>query len=173
MAANASGLLKDFRLPDNFLAGPAPNPTVNRIDFSKTKIPRYEGLYAVVLDGIMNLAECDMLIRAAETRTNGKWERALINAGGDRQVLMEDTRKCGRIIWDEQEVVDKIWARCAPLLLELQTLDAGKWPLALGMRGKKGWTMTRLNDRMRLLKYTGGEYFKGESQNLCALGILN
>jgi hypothetical protein len=151
--------------PSEFLAGPAPNATINRIDFSKTPLPCYTGCYATVLDNILSPEECTALIQYAEASTPKKWERAMINIGDGEQMLVEDTRKCGRIIWDEQDIVDRIWERCRPLVPELERLGSDTWPdlVAKKSRGREGkYKMTRVNERMRILKYTGGEYFKRE-----------
>lgn len=147
-------------LPAGFLDGPASDITISRIDF-KTPLPEYEGLYAVILDNILSEEECNMLVTAAESTTSGKWERAMINIGGGRQKLMEDTRNCGRIIWDSPEIVAKIWGRIEASVPELQRLE--NWPKVTGngpTRRGEVWKLTRCNERMRFLKYSKGEYFK-------------
>jgi hypothetical protein len=147
-------------LPDDFLSGPAPNPTAARIDFANTTLPEYAGMYAVVLDGMLTGDECRALVSAAEAQANGTWERALVNIGSGQQAMYEDTRKSGRIIWDNQDVVQKIWSRCEGLLPELHELRS--WHNVTGQRLGVKWALTRLNERMRFLKYTSGEYFKRE-----------
>jgi hypothetical protein len=152
-----------FRLPKSFLTGPPPNPSVNKIDFTKTELPEYDGLYATVLDGILSKEECRILISAAEAQAENGWERALVNIGNGQQAMYEDTRKCGRIIFDSQEIVDKIWERVKGFVPELYTIAAQ--PLITGVgpvKRRETWEMTRLNERMRFLKYTAGEYFKRE-----------
>jgi hypothetical protein len=75
--------------------------------------------------------------------------------------MSTDTRNCGRIIWDSREVVAKIWARCEPHVPEIQKLDG--WASVTGYgpaKRKEVWELSRLNERMRFLKYTSGEYFK-------------
>jgi hypothetical protein len=150
-------------LPEGFLSGPAPNLTREDIDFKKSGIlTAYDGLWAVVLDGVMTEEECDTLIAAAESTTHGKWERALVNIGGGRQAMYEDTRKCGRIIWDDREIVAKLWARIEAAVPEIHELK--NWLNVTGngpARRDETWKLTRLNERMRFLKYVGGEYFKG------------
>jgi hypothetical protein len=161
MAASTSPE-QGFGLPSDFLTGPAPSPKANPILFEDTPLPEYRGLYAIVLDGILSPEECRALVAAAEVQNGGKWERALVNVGGGRQKMIEGVRKCSRIIWDEQEIVNRIWARCEPLVPELKTLR--HWRKVTGSsRMKTDWQLTRLNERMRLLKYTSGEYFRRES----------
>ena len=86
----------------------------------------------------------------------------MINIGGGFQRMMEDTRKCGRIIWDDRDIVAKIWARVADSVPDIHRLQ--NWADVTGTgpaKRKETWKMTRLNERMRFLKYVGGEYFKG------------
>jgi hypothetical protein len=158
-------------LPDDFLSGPAPNPTAARIDFANTTLPEYVGLYAVILDGILTGDECRALVSAAEAQTDGTWERAMVNIGSGKQALYEDTRKSGRIIWDDQDVVQKIWSRCEGLLPELHELH--NWYNVTGQRLGVKWVLTRLNERMRFLKYTSGEYFKRECSLLLMMSKPN
>ena len=151
-----------YQLPADFLSSPAPNIERRDINFLQEGIPENEDAWAVVLDNVMNEEECSQLIAAAEATTNGKWERALINIGGGRQAMYEDRRKCGRIIWDNREIMAKLWARIEVHVPEIQRLQ--EWPNVTGMgptRRKETWRLTRLNERARCLKYTGGEYFKG------------
>jgi hypothetical protein len=168
---------------DSLLTGPTPdNVTVQPIDFAQTSLSKeYSPCYAVVLDNVLTRAECNDLVAAAEQVGNGNWERALVNIGGGRQALITDTRSCGRIIWDNQEIVDRLWNRCEPFLRGANESDANG-----GLKGevledgvrilvrrpditgsgpvKRGetWRMTRLNERMRFLRYEGGEYFRRE-----------
>jgi hypothetical protein len=154
---------KKVELYEGFLEGPAPNLTREDVDWKKGGLPDYEGSWATVLDGVMTEKECDLLVAAAEAHAQGKWERAMVNVGGGRQALYEDTRKCGRIIWDNPEVMAKLWARVEGVVPEIHRLE--NWAGVTGngpVKRKEVWKVTRLNERMRLLKYTGGEYFKGE-----------
>lgn len=150
-------------LPEGFLSGPAPNLTRTDVDLRKAGIlPAYDNLWAVVLDGVLSEEECDVFIAAAESTTDGKWERALVNVGGGMQALYEDTRKCGRIIWDDRDVMAKLWARIEGAVPEIHELH--NWAHVTGngpVKRDETWKLTRLNERMRFLKYVGGEYFKG------------
>lgn len=81
--------------------------------------------------------------------------------------MSEDTRKCGRIIWDSPEVVAKVWARVEPLVPEIGKLM--NWPKVTGLglsKRREVWKATRCNERMRILKYTVGEYFKRKSTSV-------
>jgi hypothetical protein len=158
----ASSKKKKQVLPAGFLDGPAPNLTKSIINFKEEGLPEYEKCWAVVLDGVLSEEECRQLLTAAESTTNGEWERAMVNIGGGFQAMYEDTRKCGRIIYDDRELAAKLWARIEAVAPDIHRLE--NWPGATGMgpfRRKETWKMTRLNERLRFLKYVGGEYFKG------------
>ena len=153
-------MASSFGLPNDFLDGPAPALRKSKINFTNAGLPEYESSYAVLLDGVLTGEECRQMVTAAETTTNGQWERALINIGGGRQAMYEDTRKCGRIIWDNKELMAKVWARIAPAVPEIHRIR--DWPdVTGGSRRDQTWVATRLNERARFLKYVGGEYFKG------------
>lgn len=86
----------------------------------------------------------------------------MVNIGAGKQRMIEDTRKCGRIIWDDRDVVGKIWTRVADSVQDIHQLN--DWADVTGVgpaKRKETWKATRLNERMRFLKYIGGEYFKG------------
>lgn len=150
------------RLPEDFLDGPAPTIKRSTINFTKDNLPEYDDKWAVVLDNVLSEEECAQLVAAAEATTDGKWERALVNIGGGMQAMYEDTRKCGRIIWDNRELMAKLWARIEGQVPEIHRLE--KWADVTGngpAKRNEVWKVTRLNDRGRFLKYVGGEYFKG------------
>ncbi|KAF1914445.1 oxidoreductase domain-containing protein [Ampelomyces quisqualis] len=150
-----------YSLPEDFLDSPAPNLTRSVVDFAAANLTEYHGYWAVILDNVMTEHECDQLVAAAEATTNAKWERALVNIGGGMQAMCEDTRKCGRIIWDNRELMAKLWARIEPSVPEIYRLKncasiTGNGPA----KHNEVWKASRLNDRARFLKYVGGEYFK-------------
>ena len=69
-----------------------------------------------------------------------------------------------RIIWDQPEMVKRIWDRC--LLAKGIEEELGrieKQPSVQGHgaaeRGDR-WRMVRVNERMRFLRYGAGNYFK-------------
>jgi hypothetical protein len=84
----------------------------------------------------------------------------MINIGDGEQALYEETRKCGRIIWDSRELMARVWARIEAAVPEIHSIR--DWPAVTGgARRDVTWVATRLNERARFLKYVGGEYFKG------------
>lgn len=150
-----------FTVPKDFLSGPGPKIEKSDVEFRYTELPEYEGRYATILDKVFTKSECDILVQAAEAQSNGTWEQALINVGGGEQALITDSRDCGRIIWDDKDVVEKIWSRVKDSVLEIEYLKrmprvTGNMIALLG----ETWKMTRLNERMRFLKYGEGQYFK-------------
>ena len=147
---------------DGLLTGPAPPISVQRIDFLQTPLPKYEGAYAVILDNVLTAAECAQLARAASEAAGGAWERAMVNVGMNRQKMITDVRNCDRIIWDAPEVVGRLWARVAPCVPELARLV--QWPSVTGSgpaKREETWVASRLNERMRFLRYGPSEYFRG------------
>lgn len=87
----------------------------------------------------------------------------MINVGGNQQRIMTDVRTCGRIMWDDRDIVSKIWARCEPLVPEIHKLNNQPkvTETRLVAQGHK-YELTRLNERMRFLKYEKGSYFRRE-----------
>ena len=151
-----------YQLPEGFLESPAPALKKSKINFAEAGLSEYDTAWAVVLDGVLTEEECNQLVAAAEATTNGKWERAMINVGGGRQAMYEDTRKCGRIIWDNRDVMAKLWVRIQASVPEIHRLE--NWASVTGngpTKRNETWIVSRLNERARFLKYIGGEYFKG------------
>ena len=141
--------------------GPKPDIQVQRVDLSKTDLPGNPKLYAIVLDNVLTPAECKQLILAAEARTGGVWEQALVNLGLDRQELLLDYRNSGRIIWDDRSIVEKIWDRIKDSVPEIEVLKDMPHVTGPGpVKRKETWQLTRLNERMRFLKYGAGQYFR-------------
>lgn len=149
-------------LPPNFLSKPAPaRITKQPIDWKKTSLPEYSGLYATILDNCFTAAECKTLIALAETSSNGVWQEAMINVGGGRQEFNPYARDCGRIILDDRRIVQKIWERVKEEVPEIVYLI--NMPRVTGngpAKRKEVWKLSRLNERMRFLKYGEGQYFK-------------
>lgn len=162
-----------FTIPHDFLSCPGPMVQKDDVDFSYTDLPEYEGRYATVLDNVLTKDECDTLVRAAEAQSNGTWEQAMINIGGGKQMLVTDSRDCGRIIWDDADVAEKIWSRVRGSVPEIDIMKGrarvtGNTSVMLG----ETWKISRLNERMRFLKYGEGQYFKRKC-SLCPLAVYS
>lgn len=177
------------KIPPSFLKDPPTLPiSVAHVDFPNGNLPEYEGLYAVVLDGVLTSSECNELLGLCEESVDdssipndsptdsgrddrGKaaalWRPAMVNAGPGREVMLQDYRHCDRIIWDDREMVKRIWDRCAlaegvqEQLARIGGKDSAKVQ-GFGMEeGGFKWKFVRLNERMRFLRYGKGMFFKG------------
>ncbi|KAM7213087.1 hypothetical protein V8F06_011510 [Rhypophila decipiens] len=138
--------------------------TYQIIDFTRTPLPEYKDRYAAILDNVLSPSECSTLISLAESSAvpNGNkkktWKPALVNYGDGYEALDKEYRNSDRIIWDCQDVMDRLWDR-------ISTIQAVRERLAEvqedGRKGKiKKWKFARLNERGRFLKYSGGQYFR-------------
>ncbi|KAL7623111.1 hypothetical protein AAE478_006790 [Parahypoxylon ruwenzoriense] len=161
---------KDVAIPDDFLkSAPADAEPISfrQIDFADTVLPEYKGLYAVVLDHVLSASECAALLRLAESSVAdanrhgadaSPWGPALVNYGGGYEIAATDYRNSDRIIWDQQEVVDRLWARLGQVP---QVRDALLSVLPLRGRGvETWWDFQRVNQRMRFLRYGPGQFFR-------------
>jgi hypothetical protein len=143
------------------LDGPAPPDCKSElIDFSKTELPEYSGLFALLIHNLLTPAECNGLLSMAES--SASWEQALVNIGGGRQVLYAETRNCDRIILDNEVLAKKLLDRILPHLPpEIVTLENKPYVTGHGpAKRKEVLRITRLNERLRFLKYTHGMYFR-------------
>ncbi|MCJ1390866.1 hypothetical protein MMC18_003727 [Xylographa bjoerkii] len=147
-------------LPEDFLSNPSTQVQVQKVDFTQTQLPEYSPYYAVVVDNVLTAAECNQLVQAAEASTGSGWEPAMVNVGGGRQEMILDIRNCGRIIWDNHDITKKIWNRFKDHVPEIEILQ--NKPMITGngpIKRQETWQLTRLNERMRFLKYGAGQYF--------------
>lgn len=153
------------KIRPGFLPPQAPqNVTSTIIDFTATTpaIPQYKDSFAAVIDNFMTEAECKELLALAEQSTEtGEWERAMINVGYGKQVLATDYRNCGRIIFDSPEIADRLLARLKPFFERWDTITLQNKLGVTGLAGRKHvFSLMRLNERLRFLKYVGGGYFR-------------
>jgi len=153
----------DISIPPTFLADPPLTAiTTKHIDFASSPLPKNAGRIALVLENVLSKEECQELLRLAEASVpvgNGEspWRPALVSAGPGLEGPAPGYRESDRIIWDQQQVVDLLWARCSQAegLKELLATVPG------GPRcGKGHWQFRRFNNRMRFLKYSPGQFFK-------------
>ncbi|KAH8161980.1 hypothetical protein CIB48_g6257 [Xylaria polymorpha] len=161
---------KDVAIPDDFLkSDPADAQPITHspIDFKNSVLPEYEGCYAVVLDHVLSPSECTQLLQLAEDsvmdedkQSGSSWGAALVNIGGGYEVEIPDYRKGERIIWDNQEIVDRLWARMAALP-EIQENLSTLPRLAIDKSvDRTKYEFYRVNKRLRFLKYKPGDFFK-------------
>ncbi|KAJ5108818.1 Prolyl 4-hydroxylase alpha subunit [Penicillium angulare] len=158
-------------IPKSFLQGPPQNAHIHKIDFTNTTppIPAFKNNFAAVIDNFMTESECTELLHLAEQSTNPTsdnapvWERAMVNAGGGKQVMAVDTRKSGRIIFDSHDIAQRILDRLLPFMKELGIDRVHDMPTVTGLGpARRGETfhLAGLNERLRFLRYEGGDYFR-------------
>ncbi|KAI5462078.1 hypothetical protein BGZ63DRAFT_403344 [Mariannaea sp. PMI_226] len=164
----------DIPIPEKFLTTPSLSPsaepvTLKSIDWLDTPLPQYNGKLAVVLDNVLSPEECKQLLALAEDSVPrgddgdgdgdraSAWRPALVSLGYGLEAPAPGYRESDRIIWDQQTLVDRIWERCAQAE-GLRELLAEVKPQHLQQAGK--WMFSRLNKRMRFLKYSPNQYFK-------------
>jgi len=164
---------RSIALPDTFLRSDAdavanlPPLVVRPIDFRATALPEYGGAYACIFDNVLTADECQQLIRLAEdsvadeargrsgTRT---WKPAMVNIGNGIEIFDGSYRNSDRIVWDHQEVVDRIWGRItsrAPQArdeLDAVTREGPGWSVT--------WGFASFNQRMRFLRYGPDQFFR-------------
>ncbi|RYP31938.1 hypothetical protein DL767_005479 [Monosporascus sp. MG133] len=166
---------KEVDIPEDYLRSEPSDakPTMFRqIDFQNTVLPQYKGAYAVILDHVMSPSECAKLIELAEasvrdedkTVPGSSWNPALVNVGAGHEALIPEYRNSDRIIWDNQEIVDRLWARIERVPEIRERLSSFNNGDLLGTRAKEvkdvSWAFHRINKRMRFLKYGKGQFFR-------------
>lgn len=168
--------MASIRIPTNFLKGKCPNACLRRLDFMQTSPPiaAFRDHFAAIVDNVLTPDECRLLLRLAEESAaqttkesaTATWDRAMVNVGSGQPTMAVDTRNCGRILWDTPEVADRLLHRLGPFLQNSGIESIYNQPLVTG-RGpvKRGdsFRLSRLNERMRFLRYQGGEYFRPHS----------
>ncbi|TLS24482.1 hypothetical protein PpBr36_08185 [Pyricularia pennisetigena] len=107
----------------------------------------------------------DSAAAPAPTVFKDPWRPACVSVGADLEVLQRDYRRGDRIVWDEQEITDRLWARCAqaPGLLEKLAVvgpDEPAAPFKSRYGANPPWRFLRINRRMRFLKYRRGDFFR-------------
>lgn len=150
-----------YKPASNFLFNPR-EITKTSVDFGTTALPEYSSLYACILDNVLSASECLTLLNLAKATTDGEWAHAMINSGpGGSQQLDTESRACGRIIWEDENIVGGIWARCEASVPELQELRNRPQMTGKGwLKRDWGYKVKGLDRRMRFLRYFDGEYFR-------------
>ncbi|KAI2466429.1 hypothetical protein F4781DRAFT_353329 [Annulohypoxylon bovei var. microspora] len=182
MLIKTSYASKEVDVPNDFLRSEPSDAepiTFKQINFADTPLPEFKGLYAVVLDHVLSPSECVKLIELAEAsvsdenrnRDNGSaWSPALVNAGGGYEVSTPNYRNSDRIIWDNQDMVDRMWARLERVpeiregLLSFAQEPRRTLHRAKGNGGAQNqrtvWDFHSVNKRMRFLKYGKDQFFR-------------
>ncbi|XP_033751897.1 probable prolyl 4-hydroxylase 3 [Pecten maximus] len=118
------------------------HPSGTPIVKEELKLPKcFSSKLAFMLYNVFSKEECDALIK--HTQKMG-YEEALVNVGFGRQTKMTDVRNNERCIWDTFDESGKIFNRIRPYLPPV-------W---------KHRKLLALNERLRVLYYQPGQYFK-------------
>ncbi|KAG8891261.1 hypothetical protein FRC01_014799 [Tulasnella sp. 417] len=167
-----------FTLPEP-PAAPSPDQpapvVVHKVDWEEVGFPENKGKVALIIDNALTPEDCQKLLKAAED--SAPWSAAAIHGGpGDKTgVVVEDYRKSSRILLDDFELADFILSKLKPHLPR-EALDAPKSKYhQFGLDGEGNQDklkkifrikqaspvqLTRLNERLRYLKYVDGDFFE-------------
>ena len=105
--------------------------------------------FAAKFRNVLTPKECEFLIRVSET---AGYEQALVNIGGGRQKLMTDYRNSHRVMIDSAALGSAIFSKIRDHLRKLLA-EKEFFPPNIG-------TAYEFNERLRFLRYTGGEFFE-------------
>ncbi|APA11206.1 hypothetical protein SS1G_11417 [Sclerotinia sclerotiorum 1980 UF-70] len=134
-----------------------------------------KGAHGNVVEGIkvengvkdVDSEEADVGDEELQGPGNNGWTPALVNAGVGYEFLSTEYRNLDRIIWDQNDVVERIWRRVLQgkgIEEDIGVLEGKKWEklASLGIRSGERWVGTNqgINERMRFLRYGRGQYFR-------------
>lgn len=168
-----------WRLPEPPVAPSPDQPApvvVHKVDWKATGLPENKGRVAFIIDNALTPEDCQKLLKAAED--SAPWAKAAVHGGpGDKTgVVMEDYRKSSRILLDDFELADFILSKLRPHMPEetLNTPTSKYWQFSQDdsdsedekpkKKKKKKQNnkveLSRLNERLRYLKYVEGDFFE-------------
>lgn len=139
-------------------SSPRPPIVTTHIDFPSVGLAEYKDHYAAVVDHAFSAAECRQLVALAG---DDAWQPALISLDSDTQALRTDVRRCERVMLDDEATAAWLWERVRAAVPELAEHEG----VVVTLRGRRQQGVhraTRLNERLRFLRYGVGEYFKRE-----------
>ncbi|KAH7025768.1 uncharacterized protein B0I36DRAFT_249156 [Microdochium trichocladiopsis] len=170
---------KQVDIPDGFLVKPAPDSkpiTFKQMDWAETVLPEYAGAYAVVLDNVLSPSECKMLLALAEKSVPEEdrvpetlltsWRPAMVNIGGGYEILEPTYRNSDRIVWDHQELMNRLWDNRLSKGSLLGYPPPTHWDhvqrkyIPDDPATVPRWDFVRMNKRMRFLRYGPGQFFR-------------
>lgn len=156
-------------IPDSFLTGPPAIPPVSTpIDWASTALSENKGRVAFVVDNVLSPDECKQLLSLAEASVpvegdDSPWKPALISVGVGLEASAPGYRESDRIIWDQQVIAERIGGRIMQAEGVRKLLASFPKPAGEGL-----WKFRRINERMRFLKYSPGQFFKREFPDFLA-----
>ncbi|KAG8998902.1 hypothetical protein FRB94_006612 [Tulasnella sp. JGI-2019a] len=166
----SSGLNHNLEIPEPPTA-PSPNEpapvAVHKLDFAALGFPEYEDKYALVIDNLFTPADCQKLLDAAESAK--EWEVAQVNGIGGFGYTDISYRNSQRILYDDFDLADWILEKLRPYVGEIESVDPERHHMmtrsmqerkAMGYRVPAPVQLSRVNERLRYLKYGPGQYFR-------------
>ena len=122
------------------------------LKFESLNIPTFDGTpkFAGVVRNVFSRSECEQIIAYSE---DIGYEEALVNVGMGKQKFLPEVRKGWRCIVDSQVQTNEIWERVKALVPPLSDVHS------MQRAADSGWVISGLNERLRFLKYTPGDYF--------------
>lgn len=114
-------------------------------------------VFATVLHGVLTPQECNELIQRSEDKG---YEKALVNIGRGRQMAMQDTRNSDRCIIDDPDFAEMLYQR---MLAKIEEVEPRLLHPILNWKTKGVEHAVGLNERLRILRYDPGCYFKPHS----------
>ena len=121
-----------------------------RLAARRVELPWAPDATCFTIENVLSDDECEQLIALSERRG---YEQALVNVGNGVQAVMSDVRRSSRWMVDSESAADALWRR-----IERHVRDV----VAKSRRGKgatAGWYASGLNERLRFLKYSPGDFF--------------
>ncbi|KIO31411.1 hypothetical protein M407DRAFT_67922 [Tulasnella calospora MUT 4182] len=164
-----------FRLPEPPAPSSPDQPApviVHKIDWEEVGFPENKDKVAFIIDNALTPEDCQKLLKAAED--SAPWAAAAVHGGpGDKHgTVMEDYRKSSRILLDDFELADLILSKLRPHMPK-EGLDAPKSKYQqfgvedqdklkdiFKIKKASPVQLTRLNERLRYLKYVEGDFFE-------------
>lgn len=121
-----------------------------RLAARRVELPWAPDATCFTIEHVLSDDECEQLIALSERRG---YEQALVNVGNGVQAVMSDVRRSSRWMVDSESAADSLWRR-----IERHVRDV----VAKSRRGKgatASWYASGLNERLRFLKYSPGDFF--------------
>ncbi|KAG8909131.1 hypothetical protein FRC01_007113 [Tulasnella sp. 417] len=179
---NPIGSTTTFRLPEP-PAAPSPGKpapvVVHEVDWDEVGLPENKGKVAFIIDNALTPEDCKKLLKAAED--SAPWSAAAVHFGPwDQQgTVIENYRKSSRILLDSFDLADFILSKLKPHIPK-EVLEAPKgkrWQFGRAeaenriklknvFKKSSKIQLTRLNERLRYLKYVEGDFLESHADGI-------
>lgn len=115
-----------------------------------------DGKFAIVMENLVPLEYCRKSRKCAEERG---YEEAPVNVGRGRQMILSDFRNSERSVFDDPVAAEEIWQMILQALSDLDDKQQQELGIRYLFRPYPRWLAVGLNERLRILKYSPGQYF--------------